>query len=261
MDRFRHGAGGEDPQRLALPGGEGAGARREGAYAPSERGGGLVPVEPRLLALELRCEGHARGILLLPFHGVGGDQLQHGRDAFGRDRGQLGAQLAAALLLRDGEIVRPCDRTRVHLALDAHHRDACRRVSREDRPRDRRRAAPARQQAAVRVDAVAARGQGAHRLRQELAVRDDHADVRRAPRELGQGVRDPLGPQQRHVGRQCPLRDRRRLQLAPAPARPVRLRHRGDHAVARREQALERRQGEVRRAEEGDAQVAPGHGA
>ena len=86
-------------------------------------------------------------------------------------------------------------------------RDAGLGVAGLDRALDRRRAAPARQQRGVDVEAAAARGSVQHPRRQDQAVGGDHQHVGRAPR----------------AAPPAPPRHRRRTAVQ---AQPARLRHR-----------------------------------
>ena len=119
-------------------------------------------------------------------------------------------------------------------------------------------AAPAvpRQQRRVHVDHAEPR-RGEHRIREDLAVSRDDAEVgakrgQRRPETAGSFKRSgcrtgtPAASARALTGR-----DRR---LVPASARPIRLRDDADDLVARGEQRVERGNGEVRRAEENDPQ-------
>ncbi len=120
-------------------------------------------------------------------------------------------------------------RTRVHLAFDAHHRDARLRVAREDRPGDRRCAAMARQDAGVRVDQVPAARQLADAFGQELAEGDDDAEI---------GVEPAQGSRRRPARRpaRASAPGSRCVRRAPRPARakPSGRGRAADRAASRR---------------------------
>lgn len=73
VHRARDGACAQDPQRLSVDGAEGARPRGQGAHAPGEARGGLAPVEPRVVAAQLGCEGGPRVVLRRPGDGPVGD--------------------------------------------------------------------------------------------------------------------------------------------------------------------------------------------
>jgi hypothetical protein len=128
------------------------------------------------------------------------------------------------------------------------------RVAGLDGAMDRRRAAPARQQRGVDVDAAAAR-QVEHGLRQDQAVGGHHQQIRRGgqqglPRGIGVlgelAVRAQtawLGDSQATVQRL--LLDRRRLQLHAAPGGAVGLGQHQRHLVASVGQGGQRGAGEL----------------
>ena len=123
------------------------------------------------------------------------------RDRVRGERGEPLLEAARGFVGADRRALHETHRARVHLALDAHHRDARLRVAGEDRVRDRRGAAVARQQARVRVDAVAEPRQLADRLRQELPERHDHAEVGRQLAQRGDDARRPRRARAAAAGR------------------------------------------------------------
>ena len=163
----------------------------------------------------------------------------------------------ADLARADRDLAREHHRAGVEPGFHAHDADARPRVAGEDRARDRRCAAPARQQRSVDVEATEAR-HGEHLGRQQQAVGDDHHDVRR---EGGDRARGFSALQRRRLQHREPQRERAllhraRREMTPAPARAVGLRERGDDAMARRRNGVERRNGEIRGSGEGDRQAA-----
>ena len=155
------------------------------------------------------------------------------------------AELARVLVGRDRERAHERHRARVHLALDAHHRDAGLRVAREQRARDRRGAAVARQHARVRVHEIAEPRQLADRRAAGTArtrpPRRDRAPLRAARRP----------PRARRRARAAAAASPRRsaasdtgdgVHAPAAPARAVGLAHHdGDLVRAAVGEALERR--------------------
>jgi hypothetical protein len=89
--------------------------------------------------------------------------------------GKAVVQAAGGVLRFDVDDGRQQHRPGVEAGLHAHDGDAGLRVAGLDGAVDGRRAAPARQQRGVDVDAAAAR-QVEHRLRQDQAVGGDHHD-------------------------------------------------------------------------------------
>jgi hypothetical protein len=109
---------------------------------------------------------------------------------------------------------------RVHL----HEGDTGRGVAGQDRPLDGRRAAPARQQRGVDIQAPEAR-QLQYRIRQDLAIGHDDHDIRCQHREVRARGRIAQGGRLRHP-QTVPLRDLldgTGSQQAAAALRPVRL--------------------------------------
>ena len=92
------------------------------------------------------------------------------------DADQAVAQLARGVVLQDRNAARRVDGPGVEPGLELHHAHAGLGVAREDRPLDRRRAPPARQQREVHVDETVWQRfeQGD---RKQLAERDDHAEL------------------------------------------------------------------------------------
>ena len=120
-----------------------------GAKARTRRAsalGRLVPVEPRLLALELRRERRARGVLVLPASAVSAWRSARAPPRSRRRRAPRGVRSSSPQLSRsrDRDLAHQRDGPRVHLALDAHHGDAGRRRRpRGSRARSARRRASA----------------------------------------------------------------------------------------------------------------------
>ena len=145
-------ARGQHAQALAVQRGVGAGARRHRAHAPRERVRTPVPVEPRVAGAELGRERRARIVLRRPDDAIGGDEIERGGDGVGGELRQTVGEIAGRFAGADRRAQDHGARTCVHLALDAHHRDAGLGIACEDRVGDRRGAAMARQDAGVGVD-------------------------------------------------------------------------------------------------------------
>ena len=149
-------------------------------------------------------------------------------------------------------------RTCVHFADEADHGDAGLPFARDHGALYRRCAPVAREERGVHVDDAVA-GRGEHVVGQNLPVGDDDAEVGAARREAGREARlaRPFRLEQGNAvveGRR--LHGRRPEPLSPSPG-AIRPRHRDHHALARRDEALERRHREVRGPEEGDLHHLP----
>jgi hypothetical protein len=146
------------------------------------------------------------------------------------------------------------DRPGVEALLHLHDRHAGLAIAGQHRALDRRRAAPARQQRGVDVDAAEPRDLE-DLPRQDPPVGGDHDDVEVVLAQLGRErpVADLERLQHRHAERRRGLLDRRRHQLAPAPRRPVGL---ADHhpQVTGLGDRLQARHGEFGGSHEGGAQ-------
>jgi hypothetical protein len=134
----------------------------------------LVPVEPGLGLVDLFGIGDAVAGL------CHGDKLIEARQCFDHQfsaqRRKAVVQAAGAVLRVDGDGAGQQHGTGIETGFHAHDGDAGLRVSSLDGAMDRRRAAPARQQRGVDVDAAAAR-QVEHGLRQDEAVSGHHHEL------------------------------------------------------------------------------------
>ncbi len=155
----------------------------------------------------------------------------------GRDRRALGQQHGAG----------------VESFVHAHGGDAGLSVSREDGAMDGRRAAPARQQRAVDIDAPQHR-RIEKAFGQDVAVGDDHGRVEIERLERLRFVVAPqaLGRAHRQAERQRALVHRRAALLLAATGGLGRARVDGDHVVTGVDQRAERRHGEFGSAEKAE---------
>ena len=148
-------------------------------------------------------------------------------------------------------------RSRVESGVHLHDGDARLEVARLDRARDRRRAAPARQQRRVDVEATEARYLE-HRRRQDEAVSDDHHQVRLVAAQAHERFFRPKRRRllQRDAQRHRALLDRPRSDHASATGGTVGLRIHRSHPMTRRVQGIERRHRERRRPRKHDGKMA-----
>ena len=156
---------------------------------------------------------------------------------------QLGAeprqpvlQLAGRLVRRRSHRAHGSDRPGVEPLLQPHERHAGLRVAGQHGRLDRRRAAPARQQRGVNVDAAAARDVQ-HLARQQQPVGHDHDQIGREPRGSRRGLRHRVF---RLAGCSTSMPWARAhcftgpaWRWRPRPAGPVGLGEHGDDLVAR----------------------------
>ena len=195
-------------------------ARRRAPDAAPARGRGEL--EPRFGLVDLGRVGDAvRG---LEHRGKGGEIRQHRAHQPRAEPRQLHRQLARIL----GTHKRAADvahRPGIQSALHLHDRDARFRISREDRALESRRAAPARQQRGVDVQAAMTRA-SEHRLGQQQSIGRDHCGIEPKRRERRLLVRAAQrgGAAYGQAKQPRAQLDRRRAIGLAAPRRPRRLR-------------------------------------
>jgi len=185
---------------------------------------------------------------------LAGSQLGHGFDhGLGAERGQTIMQAAASVLGSDGGGHLEQHGAGVQARFHLHHGDAAAGVAGLDGALDRRRAAPARQQRGVAVDAAQARSIQ-HHLWQDQAIGDHYHQVRRERGQFGLGGRVAQGLRLVHGDAvlQSQLFDRAGHQFLPAAGRAIRLGIDGYDLPARVEQGLQVLGGEFRGAGEDD---------
>ena len=155
---------------------------------------------------------------------------------------------------RDGRAGGQGDRAGIQPGLHPHDADAGFRIPRHDRPLDRRRPPPARQQRGVKVETAMAR-RIQHRLRQEEAIGHHHRHIG-VQRGQSLAVRR-IAKVQRGADLQPQFRSSRthgrRAFLSAAPGAARRLGVDGGDIVACVDQRIQRRNREVRRSHENDA--------
>jgi hypothetical protein len=163
-------------------------------------------------------------------------------------------QLACRYVRPDGDNLADRHRPRIEAFLHLHHHDAGLPITRHHRPLDRRRAAPARQQRTMQIEA-AMFGRVEHWLGQQQAIGHHH-------RQLGSvtGKDDLLGlalerPRREHRNAETFRRQmhRRLALLLPAPGRLGRPCIDRDDLMPRRNDLGQRRHGKFGRAHENDA--------
>ena len=196
------------------------------------------------------------GVVLRPLDRVVAcQQIDDGDQQACADPRERALDLFAGLVRPDGTMFLDDGGAGVERLDDPHDRDAGGQLAGDDGPMNRRGAAIARQQRGVHVDHAEPRDRQ-NRLGEDAPVRGDDAEVG-VP--AGQGVEKrrilhALRLQHGEAGRQRARLDRRVGHLLAAASRPVGLRDDADHGVRRRgEQRVQRRHGELRRAEEDDA--------
>jgi hypothetical protein len=163
-------------------------------------------------------------------------------------------QAAGAVLRVDGDGAGQQHGTGVETGFHAHDGDAGLRVAGLDRAMDRRRAAPARQQRGMDVDAAAAR-EVEHGLRQDQAVGRHHHELGAggaggAERLVRCRILEPLGLGNRDAVGQRDLLDGGGLQRHAASGGPVGLGQHQSHLVAGGQQGFQCASREIRRAGE-----------
>ncbi len=237
------------------------GPGRVGAQPVADLARGAAPVHAAALAGEPRRVGRPRAVLgsrldrsrLQPVEGLDDQPAAH--------RGEAREQLPRRLLGTDLGLDLEQDGPGVEPLLHQHRGHAGAGLPGGDRGLDRRRAAPAREQRGVQVDAAEPR-QPEEVAREDLAEGDDHRDVGLKLRHLRQevGVADPLRLQDLEPVLAGPARHRRVLELLAAADRARRLGDDAQGAAPRLDQRGERRDGEVGGAEEEDPVDGGGHG-
>jgi len=227
----------------------------EGADQAFQLDGRATEVEARLILVQLVRVVGQRVVLHFAFQRAGRqtvDGLQHRLRA---ELSQAIMQAAAGVFRRDRRADLEQHRSGVQARFHLHHGDAGLEVASLYCALDRRRAAPARQQGGVAVDAAQAR-RVEHHLRQDQAVGDHHHQVRFERRQLG------LGLFVAQAGRLVDgysvldgeLFDRARHQLLTTTRRAVRLGVDGNDVVLAGQQSLEVFGGEFRGAGKDDTQ-------
>ena len=133
-------------------------------------------------------------------------------------------QAAAGVVGTDGRADLEQHRPGIQASFHLHHGHPAFRVAGLDRPLDRRRTAPARQQRGVTVDAAEARNIQ-HHLRQDQAVGHHHQQVglERCQFGLGGRVAQGLRLVDGNLVLQGQLLDRAGHQFLPAASRAIRL--------------------------------------
>ena len=176
------------------------------------------------------------------------------RDQLGAERGEDRREVAGGVARADRRAKLARHRAGVEAFLHAHEVDAGLGVAGHDRALHRRRAAPARQQRSVNVEAAELR-RGEHGRRQDEPIGGDDRDIRREAAEL---VLRFEGAQRRgrHDGQRQGLGEpmnRRLGDFEPAPARRLRrARVDGDDVVALLEDGPQGRRREFGGAHEDD---------
>ena len=228
----------EPPAAVGRPG-------SPGAHDSGALDGGTGEVEPQFVRRELRRVGRLAGLR----HGLRQPPgpVEHLEEERRADPAEAGAQLGGRLRVADHDLPAVVDGTGVEARLERHDTDPGRRVAGEDRPFDRRRATPARQQREMKVHH---RQAGQHVRGDDPAEGDDDAERGARPHRLlhALGNRDAeLRGDRLH---------RRRRDAGPAGAPAVR---RGDDehdVVACFDECAQRARRDLRRAEEDE----PTHG-
>ena len=256
--------------------GDGPG-RIEGTYVTAHFHGGARPVDAQFLLVDLGGVGDTGLRLRLEDQPSGGQIIQRRHDGLGADVGQTVVQGAGGIGLKDGHHVTRPHRARVQPRFHLHDADAGLGIASLDGPLDGGRAAPARQQRGMNVQA-AQPGQIQHRLRQQQAIGGHHHHVRLQGPQGCQRFLGPLigrltpgpalfgltgcrradaqrlGLKDRKVGNQCTLLDGRRQQFLTTACRSVRLAEHGHHLVARADEGIQRLGGKDGRARIDNAQ-------
>src|SRR2546426_3715956 len=168
--------GAMDLEELPLQRGERRRRRGQRTYLALELDRRAAPVETALLALDARREGDARGGPRDRTQRAGLEAVDRLADGLRTETCEPLAERAAGVVGRDRRLALEEDVARVHLLGHRHDGDAGHGITRENGPRDRRRAAVARQERGVDVDAPAGR-QVEDGARQDLPVGGGHDEA------------------------------------------------------------------------------------
>ena len=232
----------------------GDGERVERAHLVRQHLRRLRPVQLRFVLLQLARVGHALA-RLRHRHRADAEPLQLqavGQHLRAEDRQRV-VQLAGGRLRLDRQRTPQQHRPGVQALLHLHQAHPGFGVAGLDRALDRRRAAPARQQARVHVPATVLRDVQ-DRLRQQHAVGHHHHQVRlqRAQRLARDAGLQRVQLQHRDPALQRLALDRRRREYPPAPRGPIRLGI-DRHHLAGLHGGAQRRYGELGGAGEDDS--------
>ena len=200
----------------AVVGGPRTGARVAGAHDAGELVGGPRPVELELLDGQLVGVGGLAGLRLAAWWWgrPGACSTSSSVPDADQPRPQLARGLVEPIGARGARVHRPG----VEAGLERHDAHAGLGVAGEDRPLDRRRAPPARQQREVHVHEPV-RQRVEQRLREDLAERDDHAELGPGRGDLVDDLARLLGREHRQAERLRGLLHRARLGSLPRPRR------------------------------------------
>jgi hypothetical protein len=138
----------------------------------------VAPVDERLGFLYFRRVAHAFGRLRLCSEGPGDDAVDGLQQGRGAELGQRIVQVAGRFLAADGPAALQQHRPGVESLVELHDADTGHGVAGQQRALNRRRAAPARQQRTMDVEAAEPR-QRQRRGGQDQSIRHDHHQVRR----------------------------------------------------------------------------------
>mmetsp|Transcript_6682 Transcript_6682/g.27948 ORF Transcript_6682/g.27948 Transcript_6682/m.27948 type:complete len:400 (+) Transcript_6682:401-1600(+) len=245
----RHHLGPPDLDGLAGQRRDTAGEWVEGTQPALDHGRRLRPGYRALGLFDLVGIGHALGRLGRLRQATAGRQLQRLDDEPPAQRGQAVVQRGGAVGRADGLACHQAHGPGVEPGVHLHDGDPGLGVAGLDRAVDGRRAAPARQQGRMDVQAAAPRGVQ-HPLRQDQAIggHHHHVGVRRDQRLAGRlGVRGVFAVQlqalrlrHRQARRQRALLDGRGLQLHAAAGRAVGLGQHQGHREAGAQQRVQR---------------------
>ena len=236
----------------------GAGPGAERAHLAVEIARRIAPVEPLVVARQLGRVGDAGGRLGLRRQRPGCETRRAPSTIRRAPSGcQLVVQHAGVVFWPDRDALLQQHRAGIETLVHLHDGDAGLGVAGQDGALDRRRAAPARQQRGMDVEAAEPR-RGQDRRRQDQAVGDDHGRIETESGEVRLLCRDlsatpecaPAMPRSSGNGV-----DRRRPRSLAAAGRARRLGVDGSDLVAGIDERAQRRDGEVRRAHEGEAQA------
>ena len=164
-------------------------------------------------------------------------------------------ELAARHVPADRDALDEAERPGIEPFVHAHHANARLLIAGHDGALDRRRAAPARQERGMEVEA-AERGKLEDRFRQYQAIGDDDRDIGRMAEKTLRRLFVAKGLRRQHLDAE-PLRrelDGRRPFRHATAGRTRRARIGGDDLMARPDDGGERRNGKLRRAHEDDSQ-------
>ncbi len=136
----------------------------------------LRPIDPRLALVDLVGVGHACGSLRRQSQRSFFQRGKRAQHQVGAEPRQLIVQIAGRRIVADRHALRHGDRAGVETFLHLHHHHPGLVVAGHDGAMDRRRAAPARQERGMKIEAAEREGFQNH-LRQNQAIGDDDCRV------------------------------------------------------------------------------------